>query len=97
MLPAVILILSVCVVTLSNPIYALICLIIIFFSAAVFLLSINVNFLAMIYLIIYIGAIAILFLFVIMMFNLRELKQHSNQINDYNSLSISFGLYFLVL
>ena len=42
-----------------------------------------------------IGAIAILFLFVIMMFNLRELKQQSTHINDYNSLRISFSLYVL--
>ena len=51
----------------------------------------------MIYLIIYIGAIAILFLFVIMMFNLRELKQQSTEINDYSFLSISFFFYFLIL
>jgi NADH:ubiquinone oxidoreductase subunit 6 (subunit J) len=96
-LPTMILILSLLVVILSNPIYALICLILVFFNSAVFLLSINVNFLAMIYLIIYIGAIAILFLFVIMMFNLRELKQQSTAINDYSFLSISFSLCFLVL
>jgi NADH-ubiquinone oxidoreductase chain 6 len=69
----------------------------VFFSTAIFLLSLNVNFLAMIYLIIYIGAIAILFLFVIMMFNLRELKQQSTEINDYSFLSISFIFYFFAL
>lgn len=96
-LPAAIIILSILVITSSNPVYSLICLILVFFSAALFLLSINVNFLAMIYLIIYIGAIAILFLFVIMMFNLRELKEQSTEINDYSFLSISFGFYFLIL
>jgi NADH-ubiquinone oxidoreductase chain 6 len=78
-------------------VYALICLILVFLSTALFLLSLNVKFLGMIYLIIYIGAIAILFLFVIMMFNLRELKQQSTQINDYNSLRITFSLYVLIL
>ena len=73
---------------LSNPIYALICLIVIFFSTAAFLISLKINFLGMIYLIIYIGAIAILFLFVIMMFNLRQLNQKVTQINDRNSLII---------
>lgn len=96
-LPTAILVLSVLVITIANPIYALVCLILVFFSAALFLLTINVNFLAMIYLIIYIGAIAILFLFVIMMFNLRELEQQSTEINDYSFLSISFGVYFLIL
>lgn len=96
-LPLGILIFSVCVVILSNPVYALICLILVFLSTALFLLSLNVKFLGMIYLIIYIGAIAILFLFVIMMFNLRELKQQSTPINDDNSLRISFSLYVLIL
>jgi NADH:ubiquinone oxidoreductase subunit 6 (subunit J) len=96
-LPTAIVFLSILVITFSNPVYSLICLILVFFNAALFLLSINVNFLAMIYLIIYIGAIAILFLFVIMMFNLRELKQQSTKINDYSFLSISFTFYFLVL
>lgn len=96
-LPTAIVFLSILVITCSNPVYSLICLILVFFNAALFLLSLNVNFLAMIYLIIYIGAIAILFLFVIMMFNLRALKQQSTEINDYSFLSISFTLYFLVL
>ena len=96
-LPTVILVLSVLVITLSNPVYALVCLILVFFSTALFLLSINVNFLALIYLIIYIGAIAILFLFVIMMFNLRELEKQSTEINDYSFVSISFWFYFLIL
>src|ERR1700679_600472 len=96
-LPTVIVFLSLLVILNTNPIYSLICLILVFFSAALFLLSIQVNFLAMIYLIIYIGAIAILFLFVIMMFNLRELNQQATDINDYSFLSISFSLYFFVL
>lgn len=97
LLPTAILVLSVLVITLSNPVYALVCLILVFFSTALFLLSIHVNFLALIYLIIYIGAIAILFLFVIMMFNLRELEKQSTEINDYSFVSISFWFYFLVL
>ena len=82
--------LSVLVITVSNPVYALVCLIVVFFSTALFLLTIQVNFFALIYLIIYIGAIAILFLFVIMMFNLQELKKKSKAINDYSFLSVSF-------
>jgi NADH:ubiquinone oxidoreductase subunit 6 (subunit J) len=96
LLPTTTLVLSILVITLSNPVYALVCLILVFFNTALFLLSINVNFLALIYLIIYIGAIAILFLFVIMMFNLRELEKQSTTINDYSFVSISFWLYFLI-
>ena len=97
LLPTIIIVLSVLVITLSNPVYALVCLILVFFSTALFLISINVNFLALIYLIIYIGAIAILFLFVIMMFNLRELEKQSTKINDFSLISISFWFYLLIL
>jgi NADH:ubiquinone oxidoreductase subunit 6 (subunit J) len=97
LLPTIIIVLSVLVITLSNPVYALVCLILVFFSTALFLLSINVNFLALIYLIIYIGAIAILFLFVIMMFNLRELEKQSTELNDYSFISISFWFYLLLV
>jgi len=89
--------LSLLVITLSNPVYALVCLILVFFSTSLFLLSINVNFLALIYLIIYIGAIAILFLFVIMMFNLRELEKKSTNLNDYTFLAISFQVYLFLI
>ena len=96
-LPTAILILSILVITLANPVYALVCLILVFFSTSLFLLSINVNFLALIYLIIYIGAIAILFLFVIMMFNLRELEKKSTALNDYMFIAISFQIYLFLI
>lgn len=58
----------------KNPIYSLISLITVFFSVIIILLLLNVEFLSLIFLIIYIGAIAILFLFVIMMFNIKQLQ-----------------------
>jgi len=48
----------------------------IFFNTILLLLAINVEFLALSLLIIYVGAIAILFLFVIMMFNLKKLQKN---------------------
>jgi NADH:ubiquinone oxidoreductase subunit 6 (subunit J) len=62
---------------LSHPIYALIVLIGIFLNAAFFLFHQHIQFIALIYIIIYIGAISILFLFVLMMFNLKKLKTPS--------------------
>ena len=96
LLPPLILLLSIIVITVSNPIYALVSLILIFFSTALFLISIHVEFLALIYIIIYIGAIAILFLFVLMMFNLKELRDSS--LNSWNKdfLIISFSFYLFL-
>jgi len=92
-LPVTIIGSSLLVILLPNPIYALLALIFVFLNTAIFLLSMNVQFLAFIYLIIYIGAIAILFLFVIMLFNLRSLKKSDLKIKDFNFLTISFKVY----
>jgi len=71
--------LSLSIIFITNPIYALLILICIFLYSAFLLLSLHIQFIAMIYIIIYIGAIAILFLFVLMMFNLKQLT-HSYSI-----------------
>jgi NADH:ubiquinone oxidoreductase subunit 6 (subunit J) len=88
LLPACIISLSFAVVFFKNPIYSLLALIAVFFSMVIFLLSIKVEFLGMIFLIIYIGAISILFLFVIMMFNLKDIKAVKKSINFYISASL---------
>lgn len=93
-LPVSIIISSLLVILLPNPIYALLALIFVFLNTALFLLSMQIQFLAFIYLIVYIGAIAILFLFVIMLFNLRSLKKSDLQIQDFSFLTLSFKLYF---
>jgi len=67
-----------------------------FFDRCFFLIAIGAEFLGMIYLIIYIGAIAILFLFVIMMFNLRDLQDKISKVQDQDFFQISFTLYILV-
>lgn len=96
-LPPLILSLSLLVILIPNPIYALVCLILVFFSTALFLIGIHVEFLALIYVIIYIGAIAILFLFVIMMFNLKELRDSTSYTQNKDFLMISLSFYLVVL
>ena len=59
------------VVYSNNPVHSVLFLILVFFNAIGLLLIFNVEFLAMIFLIIYVGAIAVLFLFVVMMLNVR--------------------------
>ncbi len=64
---------AILIILLNNPIYSLLSLIIVFFHVLLFLLALKIEFLSLIFLIVYVGAIAILFLFVIMMFNLKNL------------------------
>ena len=62
------------VISALNSVHSVLWLIGAFTSAIVIFIGFEVDFLALIYLIVYVGAIAILFLFVIMMLNLTDLK-----------------------
>jgi NADH-quinone oxidoreductase subunit J len=79
---------SIAVILANNPIFSLFFLITLFFSSVLLLFSLEVEFLAMIYLIIYIGAISILFLFVIMMFNLKQLQKKKNTLFFWSTIFI---------
>ncbi len=59
------------VITAKNPVISVLFLISVFINVAGYLVLLGVAYLGLAYLIIYIGAIAILFLFVIMMLNLQ--------------------------
>lgn len=59
------------VITSKNPVISVLFLISVFINAAGYLVLLGVGFIGISYLIVYVGAIAILFLFVVMMLNLR--------------------------
>jgi NADH-quinone oxidoreductase subunit J len=59
------------VITSRNPVYAVLSLIVVFLCATALVLLLQVDFLALLFLIVYVGAIAILFLFVVMMLDIK--------------------------
>jgi NADH-quinone oxidoreductase subunit J len=61
---------GVLVVASRNPVHSVLFLIVAFFNAAALFLLIGAEFLAMILVIVYVGAVAVLFLFVVMMLNI---------------------------
>ncbi|MGH8429199.1 MAG: NADH-quinone oxidoreductase subunit J, partial [Solimonas sp.] len=65
------------VVVSRNPVYSVLFLILAFFNAAALFLLIGAEFIAMILVIVYVGAVAVLFLFVVMMLdiNLARLRE----------------------
>jgi NADH-quinone oxidoreductase subunit J len=65
------------VVTARNPVHAVLFLIAAFFSAAGLFVLLGAEFLAMILVVVYVGAVAVLFLFVVMMLDVdfAELRQ----------------------
>nr|YP_009431920.1 NADH dehydrogenase subunit 6 [Oscarella pearsei]ATA66357.1 NADH dehydrogenase subunit 6 [Oscarella pearsei]ATA66369.1 NADH dehydrogenase subunit 6 [Oscarella balibaloi] len=62
------------VISALNPIHSVFWLIVVFLGASALFILLGIDFIALIFLIVYVGAIAILFLFVIMMLNLTDLE-----------------------
>jgi NADH-ubiquinone oxidoreductase chain 6 len=62
---------GVLVITSRNPIISVLFLIAVFVNVSCYLILLGINFIGLTYLIIYVGAIAILFLFVVMMMNIK--------------------------
>ncbi len=73
---AILLISAGAVITARNPVHSVLFLILAFFNAAALFLLAGAEFLAMILVIVYVGAVAVLFLFVVMMLdvNFSELR-----------------------
>ena len=62
------------VVVSRNPVYSVLFLILAFFNAAALFVLIGAEFIAMILVIVYVGAVAVLFLFVVMMLDINIAK-----------------------
>ena len=69
---------SVAVITVNNPVHAALFLILSFFSAAALWILLSAEFLALTLVLVYVGAVMVLFLFVIMMarFDLEQIKKN---------------------
>ena len=58
----------------NNPVHSILALVLIFFLSSCLTVSLGVEFLAILILIVYVGAISVLFLFVVMLLNIRVLE-----------------------
>lgn len=77
-----------------NPIYAALSLIVNFFSIAGLYLSLSAEFLAAIQILVYAGAIMVLFLFVIMLLNLRD-EDNVMKFDARRGIAFLVGLAFI--
>ena len=76
----------------NNPVLAVVFLIVTFVLSAIYLILMGINFIGITYIILYVGAIAVLFLFIIMMLNLKE-----KDLIEPSSISIIFGTYSFII
>ena len=88
---------SVLVITSKNPVIAVIFLISLFINVALYLILIGVGFIGITYIILYVGAITVLFLFVIMMINIKltDILETGSQYTKNLPLGIGIGSLFL--
>lgn len=75
---AILLIASVRVITARNPVHATLALVLAFFTAAGLWLLLEAEFLAITLVLVYVGAVMVLFLFVVMMLdiNIEQMRKH---------------------
>jgi NADH-ubiquinone oxidoreductase chain 6 len=88
---------SVLVITSKNPVIAVIFLISVFVNAAGYLILLGIGFIGISYIIVYVGAIAVLFLFVIMMINIKltDILETGSQYTKNIPLALSIGSLFI--
>ena len=82
-----------CVITARNPIHSILFLVFVFFFIAGLLILLGVEFLAMLLIIVYVGAVAVLFLFVIMMLNVKIYNTYEN-VSRYLPIGFLLSLIF---
>src|ERR1700742_4499060 len=90
---------SVFTITSKNPVISVIFLISTFVQAALYLMLIGINFVGISYIIVYVGAIAVLFLFVIMMINIKltDILETGSQYTKNLPLAIAIGSLFIFI
>ena len=86
-------------ITSKNPVTSVLFLIATFVLSACYLIFIGINFIGISYIIVYVGAIAVLFLFVIMMINIKltDILETGSQYTKTLPLALSVGFLFIFI
>ena len=89
----VLLVSSLIVISSRNTVHSVMFLILAFFNAAGLFILLGAEFLAMLLVIVYVGAIAVLFLFVVMMLDIDQ-GQMKSKFKEYFNIATLLGLVF---
>lgn len=80
------------VVLNQNPVHSVLCLVLLFVNGSGLLLLLGFEFLGLVLLVVYVGAIAVLFLFIVMMMDLKKINLRHSLISYY-----PFGVIMLLI
>jgi NADH-ubiquinone oxidoreductase chain 6 len=90
---------ALCVITSTNPVIAIVFLIVLFVNVGVYLILMGLQFIGLSYLLVYVGAITVLFLFIVMMLSSNSETDSFVDVGvNYNKLlPLVFSIAFLFL
>jgi NADH-quinone oxidoreductase subunit J len=91
---AVLILSALMVISLRNPVHSVLFLILAFFNAAGLFVLLGAEFIAMLLVIVYVGAVAVLFLFVVMMLNV-SVESFREGVTKYFPVSFTLGVILL--
>ena len=83
------------VISARNPVHSVLFLILVFCNAAGLLILLEAEFLALLFIVVYVGAIAVLFLFVVMMLNVK-ISEVQDEVLQYLPIGGLIGIVFLL-
>lgn len=90
---------ALCVITSTNPVIAIVFLIALFINVGVYLILMGLQFIGLSYLLVYVGAITVLFLFIVMMLSVDVISsvEVGNNYNKLLPLVYSIAILFIIL
>ena len=83
------------VIITKNPIVSVLFLISLFLLVSIYLITIGIHFIGISYLLVYIGAVSILFLFILMLIDIRISELHTETMNNI-LISLLLGIFIYV-
>jgi len=86
---------ALCVITSTNPVIAIVFLIILFINVGIYLILMGLQFIGLSYLLVYVGAIIVLFLFIIMMLSVDIFSSVEVGLNYYKLLPLAYLITIL--
>ena len=86
---------AIMVISARNPVHSVLFLILVFCNSAGLLILLEAEFLALIFIVVYVGAIAVLFLFVVMMLNVK-ITEIQDEVLQYLPIGGLIGIVFLL-
>ena len=86
-------------ITNRNPVYSVLCLVLIFICGGILLLILGIDFLPFVFIVVYVGAVAVLFLFVVIMLDIKLASKTKNlkQIPVIFVITLSIFLFLNVI